>query len=710
MLSSLLILLGSFGQDPGQANLYTNMQVGLSIQLPDSTWKFSDKSQGTASVLLFSPETTFSTRCTILNVPAALMPNGMSDREAPIKAAAGAAYKRVGFAPSTLAGLAMERLEYAAHGHRTIEFGAQRGAFYFIFQLAAPESVWQDSDSAAALRSIQDSLVLLPPTLAQRAAVAEATPQDVRSRRNQIKTPTQPYEITRHVLTVELLPEAQRLATHDVMTVRAKEGDVSSMTLSFSGVTIDTVDSPLGASFDARTGLEATAGWDGRLQIQFETPLGAGQESTVTVTTSRLDFLETVDQDLVAEIDVVGQVSERSSFSTHVGYYPIDAVNDAAMDITLIVPAGYTAITGGNLVATEDSGDRKAFRYVTDVRVPRLLPFGFAAAKYESVTTESASGLELTIYGYPGEKTLLMQRADVARDSANIFERMMGPLPWNVVRFAHVTPQRKETGVSLPGLVVISDGYFVDFSKVDLSDGALNRPDALSLMVITDELSHQWNFYAVPLSNELAEGVSTFTNLLFIEHRHGTDAYRRGIDFCRDAYFKTIVIGEDKAIADPDIYKSAAYRGVVFCKTPIILDMLRSQLGDDVFFNAWRLAFTQFDRNKDGFDILQHAFSEVSGRNLAPFFEQAFFRPGFPQIAVQHTTTEGTVTISLAQKQSGPPFAIDADVVIRGAEGQTMRQLIRLRDRETIVTLPVTFKVTGVEFDPEDRVLKKIVD
>ena len=38
---------------------------------------------------------------------------------------------------------------------------------------------------------------------------------------------------------------------------------------------------------------------------------------------------------------------ERSSYSSHVVYYPVDADNDAAVDIRLTVPSGYTGLTGG---------------------------------------------------------------------------------------------------------------------------------------------------------------------------------------------------------------------------------------------------------------------------------------------------------------------------------------------------------------------------
>ena len=37
---------------------------------------------------------------------------------------------------------------------------------------------------------------------------------------------------------------------------------------------------------------------------------------------------------------------------------------------------------------------------------------------------------------------------------------------------------------------------------------------------------------------------------------------------------------------------AGSYRTVAFCKVPVILDLLRQELGDEAFFRAWRKAST----------------------------------------------------------------------------------------------------------------------
>ena len=106
-----------------------------------------------------------------------------------------------------------------------------------------------------------------------------------------------------------------------------------------------------------------------------------GEEQELAVELSSRDFMLALNQQQVSEISVLGQVRERSSWSSHVRWYPIDTANDAAVDITFVVPEEYTAVTGGRLIGVESRAGKREFHYASDIRKPRLLPFGFAVAR-----------------------------------------------------------------------------------------------------------------------------------------------------------------------------------------------------------------------------------------------------------------------------------------------------------------------------------------
>ena len=693
------------------ATTYSNDEVGVSLKLPDKSWKLYDQSQGTIKILLFSPQSNFTTRCTVMLFPNTVIPDGLLTREKQLKAALGDAYQRVAYGDAKLAGRQAKRLEYSTKGTKSIEWAFADGDFVIIFQLSAARTGWENPEINTALNSIRDSLVYRGTALKKAVAeVDRSTPQQVRAKRKKLLgKPPRAYELTHHDLQVTISPPDRSLRVRDKLRVKFLQPDVKSMELYTSIVRVDSVTGPEALSWSSKPAGAGNNQTD-KLTITFAQPLDEGAQVELTVRTSSDDYFQAIDQQLVAEVAVLGQVRENSTYSSHIVYYPIDPTNAATAHIELTVPDGYTAVTGGQLVSQRTDGDATTFIYDNKHRRKRLLPFGFAVAKYISQVGTSKSGLRLTVFGYAGEEELVRQRVSVAVEAANLFEQMMGALPWKDVRFAHVTPVRKETGISMPGLIVISDGFFKDISRTDLSNGILNNRDVLGLLVITDELSHQWNIYATPLPNELGEGISTFTNMLFIKNRHGEEAFRRGIKLCQDAYFQSTAVAKDVAIADPGVYQTTAYRGIVFCKTPVILTMLRDLIGTAQFFAAWRIAFNQFEAGKDGFEVIEKAFSETTRTDLSWFFDQWFFQAGWPQLTIEHKQQEKKLTVTITQTQESAPYRLYGLLRISGrSEHQTLQRMVQLTKAENKIEFDCPFPASNVVFDPDNKLLKEIV-
>lgn len=691
---------------------YKNDELGIQLQLPDKSWKLYDKSQTTLKVLLFSPKSDLVTRCTVMAFPKVVIPEGLLTREKQIKAAFGKTYKRIAYDDVKFAGRNAKRIEYESIGTRTIEWGFDDKKFFIVIQLSTTQAGWKDAKTKKQLESIRDSFQYRGiANLKVSAEVDRSTSAQVRAKRKKnLAEKTRSFELSHHDLEVTIKPDKKSLKVTDKITLKSLKNDLKSIDLYVTVVDVDSVDGVAGMTWTTRK-LPNETGNDQRkkLTVSFDPPLKKNAQVELIVKTSSKDYQQSIDQDLVAEVAVLGQVRPKSTYSSHILYYPIDEHNDSSANIKLRVPTGYTALTGGKLQSQTTDGDQTVYAYSNKQRRKRILPFGFAVAKYISQTGVSKSGLRLTVYGYPGEEKLVGQRAKVATETANLFERMMGPLPWKQVRFAHVTPFRKETGVSLPGLIIISDGYFTDFSKTDMSDGNISKPDVLSLLVVADELSHQWNIYAVPLPNELGEGVSTFTNMLLIESRHGDAAYRRGIKFCQEAYLRSTSVAKNIAIADPAIYETKAYRGIVFCKTPVVLAMLRDLVGDEKFFTAWRKAFSEFDPQQDGFEIVEKAFSETTGSDLRWFFDQWFFRAGHPRISVAHDQKEKNLTVTLSQQQPGEPYRLAGVLRISGGSGQVINRKVEFDGAKTTVEIDCDFVAEKIEFDPDNKLLKEMV-
>jgi aminopeptidase N len=260
--------------------------------------------------------------------------------------------------------------------------------------------------------------------------------------------------------------------------------------------------------------------------------------------------------------------------------------------------------------------------------------------------------------------------------------------------------------VALPGLVLLSDGFFGDAGTATLDGRSVYDPVGLGLLLVADELSHQWNFHAVPLPNELAEGVSTFTNLLLIEAQAGPAEYRRALEFCAYTYLGDAAAHRDVALADPGLYASPVYRSVAFCKVPAVFDLLRARLGDGPFRAAWKAAFRDLHGASGGYDAFARALGAAAQRDLRPFFDQWFFQAGHPRASVVWRQVDGAdgtrLEFDVEQTQPGGLFDFALQVAVDcGEHGEAQLEPLAVRERKQSMARPVPGPVRAVRVRAE---------
>ncbi|HEX6813482.1 MAG TPA: M1 family aminopeptidase [Planctomycetota bacterium] len=666
--------------------------AGLRVLLPSADWKLQDQSGGGAIVHIYSPKKPPVPRVTLMRFPAAFLADGLATRRTQLAAIPG--FDLVRFEPGEIAGAAGNVFEYRCYGVRTVERGRRAGDAWVVVQVAADDADWKDAAKAAAYERVFATASLLAAPAPRALRVDRKTPEQVRAARAAHEPEPQPFNIVSHDVALVLEPERGSLAVTDEFVVEGRGEGTQQLELRCTHVHVDEV-----TAGGAKLAFESAGG---KLTVPLPERLAAGAQLRLRFAAHAESLRATVEQDLVAEIAVLGQVDPISSFSSHVHWYPSDRENSASMRMSISVPAGYTAVTGGELLGEDEQEGRRVFRYEAAARTPRGLPFGFAAARYERLSAATESGLQLDVYHPPGKEKQARQRLDVGLAAGTLFEDLMGPLPWRRVAFCCVKPRDKETGVALPGLVLASEGFFKDAADARLDASSLSEPKGLGLLLIADELSHQWNFHAVPLPNELAEGISTFTNLLVIEAKSGAAEYRRGVEFCAQVYLGAAGAEQDVALADPALYESKVYRAVAFCKVPAVLDLLRVRLGDQRFRAAWRHAFTQLRGKRTGYDELQQALGDAAETDLRAFFDQWFFQAGHPRADVTWRGREEpggarVLELEVAQRQPGGLFdfalTVEADC---GAAGKVQLAPLAVRERTATLRRPVPGPVRAV--------------
>ena len=208
-----------------------------------------------------------------------------------------------------------------------------------------------------------------------------------------------------------------------------------------------------------------------------------------------------------------------------------------------------------------------------------------------------------------------------------------------------------------------------------------SEPQANSIDLMSHELGHQW--FGDLLTTKswahiwLNEGFATFMEEIFHEENFGPDegAYNRllaqeqAVEGDRRAR-RPIVWG--KWNNDPiEVF----FTGHIYQKGATVLQMLRHQVGDSVFWKGINRYATSHAYDNVVSDDLREAFEQTTGRDLKAFFDQWVYGAGFPvfQVSSNYDRAARRLVISAREVQARDSltgfFDVDVDVEARTDSG-----------------------------------------
>ncbi|MCG6916424.1 MAG: HEAT repeat domain-containing protein, partial [Deltaproteobacteria bacterium] len=243
--------------------------------------------------------------------------------------------------------------------------------------------------------------------------------------------------------------------------------------------------------------------------------------------------------------------------------------------------------------------------------------------------------------------------------------------------------------------------------------------DFTSEHLVAHELAHQW-FGDLVTSKSwshswLHEGFATYFDLLYTEHAKGEDEFYYRLLENRETYFEehdskykrpiiTNVYSQPIDLFDMHLYPGSAAR----------LHMLRRLLGDEEW---WEIINLFLKKHRDSVvETVDFArcIEEVTGDNYDWFFDQWFFRPGFPQLecSFDYQDKEKALVFHLKQNQDGgkgePPFRFQLVVRLIDEKGEGQDARLEIDEREHHFYIPAVQEPFMVLADPEDSILKRL--
>ncbi len=381
----------------------------------------------------------------------------------------------------------------------------------------------------------------------------------------------------------------------------------------------------------------------------------------------------------------------------------IDRPNQKTTDeISMTVPSKYVTLSNGYLASSKPAGP--GLRTDTwKMELPHA-PYLFMMAVGDfKIYKDTWRGKEVNYYLEPKYAPFAKQIFGNTPDMLEFFSNRLGvEYPWNkyaqIVCRDYVSGAMENTTATLHG------------EQVQLTDRELLDRDYQGESVIAHELFHQWFGDYVTAESwaniTVNETMADFSEGLYAEHKYGKDAadahyyryLRRYLSSPRDAAKTLVRFHYDE---QEEVFDLVSYQ-----KGGAIMDMLRTYLGDDVFFAGLQKYLKDNAFGNGEAHQMRLAFEAVSGQDLNWFYNQWYFAPGHPVVTIDYAwdAAKKVQSVTVKQTQTGQPFQLPFTIDYY-VGGKVQHQAVTMTEATQTFTMPLAAKPELVNVDANKKTL-----
>ncbi len=451
--------------------------------------------------------------------------------------------------------------------------------------------------------------------------------------------------------------------------------------------------------------------FDGKLRVHFASKANLGERVTTAIeyeTKPRwgMFFSSPDEYDPKRPIEVWTQGEEEYSRYWFPCY---DFPNEkSTSEITVTVPENFTVVSNGKLVEAVKKNNLIVFHWLQEVPYSTYLT-SVVAGEFTEMK-DVYEGIPILYYVPKGRE------GDANRSFSETPEMVKFISEYTGVKY----PYAKYSQVTVSDFIF---GGMENVSATTLTDQILHDErahlDYSNNDLVVHELAHQWFGDLLTCRDWshawLNEGFATFFEVLYKEHSLGIDEAQyhvmRDIELYieedKERYRRPIV---SKTYIDPnEVFDRHLYE-----KGALVLNYIRYLLGEERFRRAIRHYTSKFKQQNVETDDFRRAIEEATGRNLEPYFEQWFYKGGYPELSVKYEWVESqkSVKLTITQNQAVEAetpvfnFAVDVAVVLR--DGKRRVEKVKVEEKEATLFLPAEERPASVIFDPGNWLPKTI--
>lgn len=377
----------------------------------------------------------------------------------------------------------------------------------------------------------------------------------------------------------------------------------------------------------------------------------------------------------------------------------------ATVTFNITAPANQEVVANGRLDHVETTaGGQRTWTYSEGVPIPPYCMI-IGVGQFAHVESRQRALTPLSYYVPLSERELAQKGFSPGAPSLEFFTQKVAPYPYE--KLALIVGATRYGGMENSSAIVFTSSLFSRNLPAGMSK-AFGVPFN-NVTVIAHEIAHQWFGDSVTESTWsdlwLSEGFATYFAGLFVQRYEGEEAFQRYMSNAATTVFeyekqKRVPIFDRDTESLMELLNANNYQ-----KGAWVLHMLRSNLGDDVFFRGIRAYYESHKNSVASTEDLRAALEKASGKDLRAFFARWVYDSGHPQYEVKwYWLAKKEVRVVLTQKQAGNVFGDPVSIVVMTAKGKR-DVVLKPTGKLFIERIPLREQPVKIEFDPDNRLL-----
>lgn len=348
-------------------------------------------------------------------------------------------------------------------------------------------------------------------------------------------------------------------------------------------------------------------------------------------------------------------------------------------EILMTVPDAFTTLSNGLLIkqTKNKNGTRTDHWKMSLPHTPYLVMMAAGDFKVVKDTWKRSNGKQMEV-SYFVEKEYEQYARDIFGETPNMidfFSKKLGvEYPWE--KYSQIVVRDYVSG-AMENTTATIHGDFLYKTKRELIDGHNES-------IIAHELFHHWFGDLVTCESwanlPLNESFANYSQYLWDEYRHGADEAEHNAYTEMNGY---LLSSQNQGYADMIRFdygdKEEMFDAHSYNKGGRILNMLRTYVGDEAFFESLKLYLTDNQYQPAEMHQLRLAFEKVTGEDLNWFFNQWFFDKGHPELKVSQKFDRGRLEIVVEQTQNfdkAPVYKLPLDIDLYTDDGVKRHRVV----------------------------------